>query len=105
MQILIGLIAVVAVWIILGFAAVRTLLGMLIIFMFPAYIILRNFELANDERIIFSFFLGFGLLPVIVFFLNLVVPSLRWSIVISFALSLGTGLMLQLTKKTKTSEA
>ena len=68
----------------LGFAGVRTILGIIIIMFLPFYLIFNNFNLSQNEMIIFSFFASITLFPSFVYWLGFVVPF-RISIFIVFA--------------------
>jgi uncharacterized membrane protein len=96
-----ALVILVAVGIMSGFTAVRVLVGMVVIYFVPSYLILRNFELDEDEKIFLSFFLGFGLFPIVVFFLNRIIPSLLVSVVVTFVVSVAAGVLLGFAKKKK----
>jgi len=46
---------------ILGFSGMMAVLGIILLFVVPLYLILDNFDLGQDEKIVFSFFLGVGI--------------------------------------------
>ena len=77
---------------------VRTLIGMFLLYILPAYVILSNLKLDGEELIFFSFFLSLGLFPLVVFCVNRVIPSLRVSITVTFGVLILIGV---LTKKRK----
>ena len=83
----IGIIAVamlVFFYFILGFSGMMAVLGIMLLFILPIYLILDNFDLKQDEKIVFSFFLGVGIFPSLVYWpANFI--SFRISIFISFA--------------------
>jgi|TARA_B100001964_G_C14209760_1_gene589902 hypothetical protein len=84
----IGIIAAVVLvffYFILGFSGMMAVLGIMLLFIFPIYLILDNFDLKQDEKIVFSFFLGVGIFPSLVYWPATVI-SLRLSIVISFVI-------------------
>lgn len=66
-----------------GLTGLRTVLGVFIIFMLPIYLILNNFDLNAEEKLVFSFFIGIGIFPSIVYLLGLVI-SFRIAIIITF---------------------
>ena len=68
---------------ILGFSGMMSVLGIILLFIVPIYFILDNFELGQDEKLIFSFFLGVGIFPSITYWLGLFI-SFRLSIFITF---------------------
>ena len=70
---------------ILGFSGMLAALGHILLFIVPIYFILNNFDLAQDEKIVFSFFLGVGIFPSLVYWpANFI--SFRISIFISFVI-------------------
>ena len=70
---------------ILGFSGMMAVLGIILLFIVPSYLILDNFDLEQDEKLIFSFFIGVGLFPAITYWLGLLI-SFRVSIFITFIL-------------------
>lgn len=86
--------------IIFGLMGLRLVLGIFFIFMLPVYIILNNFDLNPEEKLIFSFFLGIGVFPSIVYLLGLVI-SFRISIAITFVLLVLIGFALKKSKQKK----
>jgi hypothetical protein len=87
-----------------GITGIRVILGMLVIFAVPSYLILRNFVKDEMERAFFAFFLGFGFLPILAFYANKMIPSLKMSVLASFLILLAAGLALKYHgQKPKTS--
>lgn len=80
---------------ILGFSGMMAVLGIILLFIVPMYLILDNFELSQDEKIVFSFFLGVGIFPAIAYWLGMVI-SFRVSIFVTFLILL---IAAYLTKK------
>ena len=72
---------------ILGFAGFMTILGIILLFIIPIYLILDNFDLGQDEKLVFSFFLGVGIFPIITYWLGLYI-SFRLAILITFVILL-----------------
>ena len=72
---------------ILGFSGMMAVLGIILLFIFPSYLILDNFDLEQDEKLIFSFFIGVGVFPAITYWLGLLI-SFRVSIFITFIILL-----------------
>ena len=80
---------------ILGTSGMMAVLGIILLFMVPTYFILDNFELDQDEKIVFSFFIGTGIFPAITYWLGMLI-SFRIAIFITFVILIAAG---YLTKK------
>jgi len=65
-----------------------------LLFVVPLYLILDNFDLGQDEKIVFSFFLGVGIFPSLVYWLGLFI-SFRLSIFITFVLLIVVGFVVR----------
>ena len=92
----IGIVAAVALiflYIILGFSGMMSALGMVLLFAVPIYFILDNFELDTDEKIVFSFFIGVGVFPSIAYWLGMFI-SFRIAIFISFIVLVVVGFLI-----------
>jgi apolipoprotein N-acyltransferase len=85
-------------FIFLGFTGFKVIFGMLFVFFLPFYLILDNFNLSRSEKVIFSFFIGIGIFPALVYWLG-VLMSFKLAIVISFILFIGLGFILKKFKK------
>ena len=72
-------------FIFLGFTGFKVIFGMLLVFFLPFYLILDNFSLSRSEKIIFSFFIGIGIFPAIVYWLGVLI-SFKLAILIAFVL-------------------
>lgn len=72
-------------FIFLGFTGFKVIFGMLLVFFLPFYLILDNFSLSRGEKVIFSFFIGIGIFPSIVYWLGVLI-SFKLAILISFIL-------------------
>ena len=83
---------------------IAVILGMLVLYFLSFYLIIRNFDLEEDEKIFFSFFTGIGIFPFLVYALYYLVKSLRISILITFILLVVAGIGLTFYKKKKHSE-
>jgi hypothetical protein len=81
--------------ILFGFTGLRTVAGILIFFTLPVYLILDNFKLNRIEKVFFSIFIGFGLYPTSVWYVNRIIPSLTLSIFITSIILVGIGLLLK----------
>ena len=79
---------------ILGFSGMMAVLGIILLFIVPIYFILDNFDLGQDEKLIFSFFLGVGIFPSITYWLGLFI-SFRLSIFISFVVLIVVGFVVR----------
>ncbi len=79
----------------LGVTGVRTMVGLFLLFIGPAYTILKRLKLEIEEIILFSFFLGTIFFPLAVWYINRVIPSLRVSLLtISLAWILAVGIFI-----------
>ena len=87
-------------FIVFGMAGLRLALVGFAIFILPVYLILNNFDLTSEEKLIFSFFLGIGIFPSIVYLLGLVI-SFRIGIIITFILMILIGFALKKYKQKK----
>jgi hypothetical protein len=85
--------------ILFGAAGLKTLLAMFLFFLLPTYLIIDLFDFKTEEKIFFSFCIGLGLFPLIVWYVNRVVPSLRISLILAFTLIIGIALLFRLKKK------
>ena len=85
-------------FIFLGFTGFKVIFGMIIVFFLPFYLILDNFDLTRSEKITFSFFIGVGIFPAIVYWLG-VLMSFKLAILISFVLLVSVGLILRKYRK------
>ena len=82
-------------------SGLRTILGTILLFFVPIFIILNNFNLGLDEKIIFSFFIGLGFFSTLTYWLGFLVGSLKISMIIVFFVLVGIGLMITILKKKK----
>jgi len=80
------LIAAAFFFILFGITGVRVILGFVLLFFLPTYLIFKNFDLPMMEKIAFSFFIGLGVFPTCVYYLGLLFSSMRLAIAISFIL-------------------
>ena len=83
---------------VLGFSGMMTALGVMLLFMLPTYLILNNFDLEQDEKIIFSFFIGVGIFPAIAYWLGMLIPF-RIAIFITFAMLIAASFTIKKLKK------
>lgn len=93
----IGIIAVIVLiffYIILGFSGMMSALGIILLFIIPIYFILDNFDLEQDEKIVFSFFIGVGIFPSMAYWLGMLM-SFRVAIFITFIILLIAGFLIR----------
>lgn len=83
-----------------SWTGVRLFAGALLLFFVPFYLFLDSFDLALGEKLIFSFFIGLGIVPLIVYYLSRILISLRVSLFACFViLILGSFLFRRFYKK------
>lgn len=94
------IVAVISVffYFILGFSGMMAVLGIILLFIIPFYLILDNFNLGEDEKIIFSFFIGVGIFPAIVYWLGMII-SFRLAILITFVVLIVVGYLVRKVRK------
>ena len=84
---------------ILGLSGMMSILGIIIFFVIPSYIILGNFSLEEDERLMIAFFAGVGIFPAVAYWLGIYM-SFRISMFITLILLILSGyLAKKLVKK------
>jgi len=71
----------------------RVMFTVILLFFIPSYLILRNFELEQDEKIIYSLFLGLGIFPSLVYWLGLL-TSITTAVMIVFVVLMLFSLVL-----------
>lgn len=69
-----------------GIIGIRLIIGIFVLYFTPFYFILRNFDLGIEEKILFSLFIGIGVVPIMIYYVSRIVGSLRSSIITSFVL-------------------
>ena len=87
-------------FVVLGATGLVVFAGTIFLFILPTYLILDNFELPQQEKIVFSFFVGIGIFPSIVYLLGLII-SLRIAIAITFILLIVIAFMTKKYMKKK----
>lgn len=83
---------------ILGISGAVSALAIALIFIVPAYLILNNFELGKDEKIVFSFFISAGIFPIFSYWLGTVM-SFKLAIIITFAILIAAGILVRRFRK------
>lgn len=98
-----GIILIVAMaffYFILGLDGMMSVLGIFLLFIAPMYFILGNFGLEEDEKLIFSFFIGVGILPSSAYWTGLFI-SFKIAILVSFVILIITGFLIKAYKRKK----
>jgi len=85
-------------YLILGLSGMLAVLAIMLFFMLPAYFILDNFNLEQDEKIVFSFFIGAGIFPSIAYWFGRFIPF-KIGIFITFAILIATAFLIKKIKK------
>ena len=80
-------------YLILGFSAMMAVFGIIMLFIAPIYLILDSFDLEQDEKIVFSFFIGVGIFPTITYWLGMIM-SFRIAIFITFLVLIIVGYLV-----------
>ena len=85
-------------YLILGLSGAVSILGIMLFFVLPTYLIMQNFNIDQDEKIIFSFFAGVGIFPSIAYYLGMIM-SFKLGLFVTFMLLAGTGFLISKSKK------
>lgn len=85
-------------FLIISFSAAMSILGIILLFILPAYLALNKFNLEQDEKIVFSFFIGAGIFPAIAYWIGRFI-SFRVAILIAFIALLVTAYFVNKYKK------
>jgi len=85
-------------FLILGISGMLSALGVILLFIVPVYFILDNFKLSQDEKIVFSFFIGVGILPSLSYWIGLFI-SFKVAVSLSFAILIIVGILMRGYKK------
>jgi len=85
---------------ILGIKGLMTGIALILFLDVPFYLILDNFELENDEKLIFSFFLGAGIFSSIAYWIGYFI-SFRISIFLTLILLLLAAFLIKKLYKRK----
>ena len=84
--------------VVFGFSGVKTVFGIIIFVIFPVFMILDNFELDFGEKLIYSVFIGFGIVPGLVYYTGLLVPF-SVAVFIPFFILAAAGLIIKKARK------
>ena len=87
-------------YLMLGFSAMTAVLGIIILFIAPIYLVLDSFDLEQDEKLVFSFFLGAGIFPSIAYWMALFI-SFKVSILLTFVVLVVFGILIKKHKGEK----
>lgn len=82
-------------FILFGFLGLKTGIIIILVFVYPANLVLRWFDLEEIERVILSFLFGLSVFPLFVYYLFKLIPSLKWS----FAIILVIAYILGIAKR------
>ena len=89
-----------------SFTGLRLFAGSLLLFFVPFYVFLDSFDITTGEKLIFSFFIGIGMVPLFVYYLSRFLVSLRISILVCFViLVLGSFLFRKFYKHKKRGQS
>jgi|TARA_Y100000310_G_C20478094_1_gene713396 apolipoprotein N-acyltransferase len=83
---------------ILGLSGMLAALGIILLFLVPAYFILDNFDLKQDEKVVFSFFIGVGIFPILAYWLGFFI-SFRLAMFLTFIVLIVIGMLVGKYKK------
>lgn len=82
---------------ILGLDGMISVLGIFLLFIVPMYLILDKFDLEEDEKLVYSFFIGVGILPSLAYWAGLFI-SFKVAILVSFIILIITGFLIRTHK-------
>lgn len=83
-----------AAFVLFNLTGFRTIVGFALLFVVPVLLLMRHLSLDFEEKVFFSLFIGIGLFPLLVWFVNQLLPSFRLSILAAFVLVVVLGLFL-----------
>ena len=87
-------------FIFLGFSGFKVIFGMVLVFFLPFYLIMDNFEISVGEKVMFSFFIGLGIFPAIVYWVGALIPF-KIAVLATFLILISVGLVIRRMKKPK----
>ena len=79
-----------------GIQGLKVILGIIILFFLPSFLILKKIEMDNFDRIFIAALIGIGLFPTVVYHISMIVSSMRLSILIGAIILLTFGLFLNI---------
>ena len=84
---------------IFGLTGLKVIIGVAFLLFLPIYLILNNFDLKTEEKIIFSIFLGLGIYSSFVYILGLLFNSIKIAMIVTFILLLLIAFVIKRFKK------
>ena len=69
-----------------GMPGLRTFLGIVLFFFLPFYLMLNKLDLKQDEKVIFSLFIGLGMYSAFVYLSALFIGSIRIAMAVVFVI-------------------
>ena len=90
---IISIIVVIIISFLFGIKGILALGGMVVLFVLPFYLIMSNLDLDTEESIILSLFLGIAFFALFVWYMNRLIPSLKWSVIIVSLVLYGIGII------------
>ena len=95
----IGVITLIFFTALFGITGARTIIAIPLFFFLPFYLILNNFDLPAGEKIVFSFFIGLGIFSSFVYYIGILVNSVRMAIAITFAILIAAAFLIKKFRK------
>ena len=95
--ILVSLLIFFASFLLWGFIGFKTVFGLLFVFFLPIYLIIDNFDFEFSEKIIFSFFIGLGIVSALIYWLGRLI-SFKISIFLAAVVFILIGISLRYFK-------
>jgi apolipoprotein N-acyltransferase len=85
-------------YLLIGISAAMTAFALVVFLMLPLYLILDNFDLEDDEKLVFSFFAGAGIVPSIAYWAGRFI-SFKIGIIITFMALIAISFIMRKLKK------
>ena len=82
-----------------GVAGFGLFMGFFVAIIFPAYLLLKNFNIEKDEAIFFSFFIGIVFVPLVLWYLDRLFASLVVSLIVTSVLFYVSSFVVHLVKR------
>ncbi len=84
-----------------GFVGFTTVAVFWLLFIVPAFLIINNLELDDEEKVYFSLFISLGVFPIAVYYFNRIIPSFRISTVAVFLVAVAFGIFFYFLRSRK----